>query len=99
MLKLKKKITNIVQVLTHVKEKLQFVQTENVELKSELSELDDQVAVNRDSLPAAKQERDNLRSNIISLRHKNGLLGNVPLLQDFEEKVVSFFRTNVCVDG
>ncbi|KAJ3102623.1 Coiled-coil domain-containing protein 96 [Phlyctochytrium planicorne] len=103
LLKLRKKITNIVQVLTHVKEKLQFVQVrkaksdsesygirgqgENVDLKRKLRQLDDEVSAKRDSLPLAKQARDALRANSHSLRQKNGLLGNISLLRDFEEKV------------
>lgn len=36
LLKLRKKITTTVQVLTHLKEKLQFVQAENSEQRSNL---------------------------------------------------------------
>ncbi|KAI8917440.1 hypothetical protein BC831DRAFT_554130, partial [Entophlyctis helioformis] len=87
LLKLRKKITNVVQVLTHVKEKLQFVQGETVELKQELKKLDEEVTARRDSLPMAKQERDMLRSTNTLLRQKNGLLGNNNLLRDYGEKV------------
>jgi len=87
LLKLKKKINNIVQVLTHVKEKLQFVQAENVHLKKELKELDDKVTKQRDTLPAIKQSRDKLRHNTQILRQKHGLLGNRTLLMDFENKI------------
>ncbi|KAJ3064318.1 Coiled-coil domain-containing protein 96 [Podochytrium sp. JEL0797] len=87
LLKLRKKITNIVQVLTHVKEKLQFVQAENGSLRKELKRLEANVAVRRDSLPASKQARDGIKNLNISLRQKNGLLGNKPLLRDFEDKV------------
>jgi len=44
LLKLRKKITNTVQVLTHLKEKLQFVQAENTLLKSSLREVEGKVA-------------------------------------------------------
>lgn len=54
MLKLRKKITNVVQVLTHVKEKLQFIQAETVNLKNELKQLDEEVTIKRDSLPSLK---------------------------------------------
>jgi chromosome segregation ATPase len=87
LLKLRKKITNVVQELTHVKEKLQFVQTENVELKDELVGLEVGVSKERDRLPSIKRQRDQLRISNTSLKHKNGLLGNVPLLKDFEDKV------------
>jgi len=87
LLKLRKKINNIVQVLTHVKEKLQFVQAENVHLKEELKELDEKVTKQRDTLPEIKQSRDNLRHNTQILRQKHGLLGNRVLLMDFENKI------------
>jgi uncharacterized coiled-coil DUF342 family protein len=100
-LKLRKKITNIVQVLTHVKEKLQFVlvlthtnvKEENAELKNQLSTFDEQVTSYRDGLPILKAQRDNLRNKSQTIKDKNGLLGNVPLLRDFEDKmVISCFK-------
>jgi hypothetical protein len=87
LLKLRKKINNIVQVLTHVKEKLQFVQAENLHLKEELNELDGKVTKQRDTLPAIKQSRDKLRHNTQILRQRHGLLGNRILLMDFENKI------------
>lgn len=48
--KLRKKTTSTVQVLTHVKEKLQFVQGENQVLKQELAELDSKLSGQRDRL-------------------------------------------------
>ena len=44
LLKLRKKITNTVQVLTHLKEKLQFVQAENHVQKGRLREVEDEAA-------------------------------------------------------
>lgn len=89
--KLRKKINNVVQILTHVKEKLQFVQTDNVTLHKTLGGLDEEVAKERDSLPLSKQERDVLRTTTMSIKQNNALLGNVPLLRDFEGKMVSDF--------
>ena len=43
-MKLRKKITSTVQVLTHVKEKLQFVQAENQVQKGNLKEVEATVA-------------------------------------------------------
>jgi hypothetical protein len=42
-MKLKKKINNTVQILTHVKEKLKFVNSENEKEKLNLSVYDEQV--------------------------------------------------------
>ncbi|KXS20284.1 hypothetical protein M427DRAFT_66794 [Gonapodya prolifera JEL478] len=87
LLKLRKKITNVVQVLTHVKEKLHFVQNETVHLRETLSTLDAEVNQERDALPLAKHEANQLRKMNAQLKQRNGLLGNVPLLRDFERKV------------
>ena len=62
-------------------------------MKQELSNLDEQVAKRRDVLPSTKSVRDSLRSKNQNLRDKNGLLGNVPLLRDFEDKMVRDFLT------
>nr|XP_015200518.1 PREDICTED: coiled-coil domain-containing protein 96 [Lepisosteus oculatus] len=87
LLKLRKKITSTVQVLTHVKEKLQFVQVENQAKKAQLTEVEALVARKRDILTKTKQARDALRTDNLKLRQKCGLLGNETLLRDFEEKV------------
>ena len=44
ILKLRKKVTATVEVLTHVKEKLQFLQAENLEKKAQLRALEEVVA-------------------------------------------------------
>ena len=44
LLKLRKKITSTVQVLTHLKEKLQFVQAENQVLKGRLRDVEEDAA-------------------------------------------------------
>ncbi|XP_040191319.1 coiled-coil domain-containing protein 96 [Rana temporaria] len=87
LLKLRKKITNTVQVLTHLKEKLQFVQVENQDQKDRLMEIEALVAHKRDILTRTKQARDSLRMDNLNLKQKCGLLGNETLLRDFEEKV------------
>lgn len=87
LLKLRKKITSTVQVLTHVKEKLQFVQMENQAKRAQLAEVELVVARKRDVLTRTKQARDGLRMDNLKLRQRCGLLGNEILLRDFEEKV------------
>uniref|UniRef100_H3APW2 Cilia and flagella associated protein 184 n=1 Tax=Latimeria chalumnae TaxID=7897 RepID=H3APW2_LATCH len=87
LLKLRKKITNTVQVLTHLKEKLQFVQAENQVKKAQLMEVEVVVAQKRDVLTKTKLAKDSLRRDNARLRKKCGLLGNRTLLRDFEDKV------------
>ncbi|XP_013385373.1 coiled-coil domain-containing protein 96 [Lingula anatina] len=86
LLKLRKKITSTVQVLTHLKEKLQFVQGENHVQKQQLREVEALVGSKRDILSRTKQARDALRIDNQRLRQNCGLLGNEPLLRDFEER-------------
>ncbi|KAM4809649.1 cilia- and flagella-associated protein 184 [Rhinophrynus dorsalis] len=87
LLKLRKKITNTVEVLSHLKEKLQFVQAENQDKRDRLMEVEALVANKRDILTKTKQARDSLRIDNLKLRQKCGLLGNKMLLRDFEDKV------------
>lgn len=89
LLKLRKKITGTVQVLTHVKEKLQFVQVENQAKRVQLADVEARVAQKRDTLTRTKQARDSLRMDNLRLRQRCGLLGNETLLRDFEETVDS----------
>ncbi|KAH9519720.1 Coiled-coil domain-containing protein 96 [Bulinus truncatus] len=84
LLKLRKKITSTVQVLTHLKEKLQFVQGANADQNNELQEVESSLAKSRDILSRTKQARDALRIDNQRLRQNSGLLGNEPLLRDFE---------------
>ncbi|XP_007954506.1 coiled-coil domain-containing protein 96 [Orycteropus afer afer] len=86
LLKLHTKVTSHVQTLTHVKEKLHFVQTENMAKKSRLLDMELRVARKRDVLTKTKQARDSLRLDNIRLNHRCGLLGKDSLLLDMERK-------------
>jgi uncharacterized coiled-coil DUF342 family protein len=85
LMKLKKKINNTVQVLSHVKEKLQFMNVENENEKEHLEFYDDEVKKKRDVLNKIKQSKDSLRLDNAKLRQKGGLLGKNLLLRDFED--------------
>uniref|UniRef100_A0A8C5XNR3 Cilia and flagella associated protein 184 n=1 Tax=Microcebus murinus TaxID=30608 RepID=A0A8C5XNR3_MICMU len=87
LLKLRNKVTNNVQIITHVKEKLHFMDMENARKKEQLLEIEAQVALGRDILTKTKQARDSLRVDNIKLDQKCGLLGKESLLRDLEEKV------------
>ncbi|XP_029804789.1 coiled-coil domain-containing protein 96 [Suricata suricatta] len=87
LLKLRNKVANNVQVITHVKEKLHFVDIENAWKKAQLLEIEAQVALRRDILTKTKQARDRLRIDNIKLSQKCGLVGKEPLLRDLEETV------------
>lgn len=85
--KLRRKITNTVQVLTQVKEKLQFVEAKNQTQKAQLLSVEAVVAKKRDILTRTKQIRDRLRIDNEKLQQRCGLLGHRLLLRDFEDKV------------
>ncbi|KAJ3159377.1 Coiled-coil domain-containing protein 96 [Geranomyces michiganensis] len=87
LLKLRKKITTIVQVLTHVKEKLHHTAAETRLLQAELARCDEDVLRRRDAMPAEKKKRDKVRKENRELKRRAGLLGEDGLLRDFEERV------------
>ena len=86
LLKLRKKTTTTVQVLTHLKEKLQFVQAENQVRKQELSDLEVDLTSKRDVLTIVKHERDALRAENAGRRQQRGLVSSEELLIDFEKR-------------
>ncbi|XP_056605517.1 coiled-coil domain-containing protein 96 [Triplophysa dalaica] len=87
LLRLKNKIACSVQGITHMKEKMHFVQIENIAKRTELAEADASLALKRDVLTHTRQARDNLRTDNLKLQQRCGLLGNTTLLRDFEERV------------
>lgn len=84
--KLRKKTTTTVQVLTHIKEKLKFVEEENKLLKEKRGKLESGVKKLRDLLTVAKHQRDSLRSENVSLKQKQGFIGSDLLVDDFETR-------------
>jgi chromosome segregation ATPase len=86
--KLRKKTTTTVQVLTHIKEKLQFVKGENGQLKHELSGLDVELTEERDGLTKSKRERDRLRKDNSKLKQRQGFVDSDLLVQDFEQRKI-----------
>eukprot|EP00761_Pharyngomonas_kirbyi_P004626 gb/GECH01004631.1/.p1 GENE.gb/GECH01004631.1/~~gb/GECH01004631.1/.p1 ORF type:complete len:372 (+),score=117.03 gb/GECH01004631.1/:1-1116(+) len=82
--KLRKKATRTVHILTHVREKLQFMQSENRELKKELSQLDSELNEHKDILNQVKKERDTLKNESMTMRQNMPLVGSEDLLMDYE---------------
>merc|ERR1711988_1460229 len=84
LLKLRKKNTQTVQVLTHIKEKLQFVQADNQLQKNKLADLETDLATQRDGLAQHKKTLDQIRHDRYKLKEKSGLVDSDDLLYDFE---------------
>ncbi|XP_062918868.1 coiled-coil domain-containing protein 96 [Mobula hypostoma] len=85
--KLKKKIAATIEVLTHTKEKLEYVEKENEKKKTELREVEATVAQKREILTKTKQARDRFRTANAKLKEECGLLCNKLLLHDLEDNV------------
>ncbi|KAL4087799.1 hypothetical protein PRIC1_012231 [Phytophthora ramorum] len=84
--KLRKKTTSTVQVLTHIKEKLQFVLAENQTLKRDAQELEEALTANRDQLAHKKKDRDATRQFAARLKSKDGFAKSELLIEDFDKR-------------
>merc|ERR1712118_337064 len=87
--KLRKKTVIMVQVITHMREKLQFIARENAKLKAELARLDQELASQRDLVAKTKHERDDFRVENAKLRQQTGILNSDLLAQDYEGRLGS----------
>ena len=99
LLKLRKKTTTTVQVLTHLKEKLQFVQAENQVRKQELSDFEVELTGKRDILTQVKHERDALRGDNAARRQQRGLVSSDELLIDFEKRRLDIIKKKDAAAG
>jgi len=86
LMKLRKKITDTVQILTHLKEKLNFTQKESDVMKGQLSFVEEKVKTKRDVISRTKRARDSLRVDNRKLVLESGLLGFNDLLQDYGDE-------------
>merc|ERR1719188_955060 len=84
--KLRKKTIVTVQIITHMREKVQFVQQEYEVLKRELAQLDQDLAGQRDLVAKTKHERDEHRSEYAKLRQQTGIMNSEHLTKDFETR-------------
>ena len=88
----RKKTTTTVQVLTHIKEKLQFAQAETQVLKHELATLDEQLTVERDRLTKAKHARDKARADNERRRQEQGFVNSTLLVRDYETRKLEMVK-------
>merc|ERR1712072_424737 len=84
--KLRKKTIVTVQIITHMREKVQFVQQEYLSLKSELAQLDLDLAAQRDLVTTTKRERDDVRAEIAKYRQQTGITNSEGLSRDYEQR-------------
>lgn len=86
--KLRKKTIVTVQIITHMREKVQFVQQEYLALKSELAQLDLDLAAQRELVTRTKHERDDIRGDIAKHRQQTGITNSEGLSRDYEARAV-----------
>merc|ERR1719436_949144 len=84
--KLRKKTVVTVQIITHMREKVQFVQQEYEVLKRELAQLDQDLAAQRELVAKTKHERDDHRSEYGKLRQQTGITNSENLAKDYEQR-------------
>eukprot|EP00879_Flechtneria_rotunda_P019667 GHRR01020665.1.p1 GENE.GHRR01020665.1~~GHRR01020665.1.p1 ORF type:complete len:373 (+),score=152.65 GHRR01020665.1:60-1178(+) len=84
LIKLRKKTTVTVQILTHMKEKLQFIEYENQALLQQLQELEAALAGRRDELAGLKATRDKMRQQGRQIKDNSVFVTNPMLLQDIQ---------------
>lgn len=84
--KLRKKTIVTVQIITHMREKVQFVQQEYLALKSELAQLDLDLAAQRDLVTKTKHERDDVRTEIAKHRQQTSITNSEGFSKDFEAR-------------
>ena len=84
--KLKRKKTSTVQVLTHIREKLRFVQKEIEGVRGVMASVDGDINTQRAVLATLKKDRDFYKSENIELRRLQGFATSDLLLDDFEDR-------------
>ncbi|GMH35723.1 hypothetical protein BSKO_03591 [Bryopsis sp. KO-2023] len=84
LMKLRRKTTTTVQILTHIKEKLQFVDRENEKMEQRQKELELAMVDKREILQQVKSTRDKLRTRSQDLKEKSTYITAMPLLEDLE---------------
>ncbi|XP_078131829.1 cilia- and flagella-associated protein 184 [Sander vitreus] len=86
-LKMQKKISSSLELLSNVKEKLFWSQMEVQAKREQLAVMEAMVARKRDLLTRTRQARNGLQRDNMRLKEHRGLLGNSVLLRDFEDTV------------
>jgi predicted nucleic acid-binding Zn-ribbon protein len=84
--KLRKKITTTVVILSHTREKLQYVQVQNRHRNDELKELNDKLNEDKISLSKMKKEREVLQKENQKLRQQTGIVNKKSLKTDYDRR-------------
>jgi hypothetical protein len=82
----------MLQILTHMRAKLAFIECENEALQEELKQLEGALAGKRDELASLKSTRDRLWQQQRQLKESSVFVTNPMLLQDMQ------VRRSLCLD-
>ena len=86
LVKLKRKKTTNVQILSHVREKLRFMERANQDVQQELALLETELVEKRNAVTLEKLNRDSIRHENKHLKAKQGFASSDLLLVDFERR-------------
>lgn len=84
--KLRKKITQTVVILSHTREKLQFVNEQNRIQEIQLAELNEQVKNEKNDQSKLKKNRDKLQRTNQKLKQQTGIVNSKELGVDFQRR-------------
>jgi hypothetical protein len=84
--KLRKKTIVTVQIITHMREKVQFVAQEYAELRNKLAQLELDLASQRDTVTKTKHERDDIRTENAKYRQQTGITNSEGLSKDYDAR-------------
>jgi hypothetical protein len=84
--KLKRKKTSTVQVLTHIREKIKFIESANDHQRDILTDTEREIVENRNRLTSCKHERDGAKETNVDLKGQRGFATSDLLIMDFEQR-------------
>ena len=84
--KLRKKITTTVVILSHTREKLQYVQEQNRQQNEHLKKLNDLLNDEKTDLSKLKKNRESLWKENQKLKQKTGIVNKKSLKTDYDKR-------------
>ncbi|KAF4658783.1 coiled-coil domain containing 96 [Perkinsus olseni] len=84
--RLKKKTVTTIQVLAHMREKMQFLEKRGEIIHSSLAELDKELVGQRDLIAKTKHDRDEYRTENDRLREQAGIVDSTLITKDHENR-------------
>jgi hypothetical protein len=84
--KLKRKKTITVQILTHIREKLRYIENQNIITSQELISIDRDIISTRNNVTVSKHNREIYRENNIELKRQRGFATSDLLIIDYETR-------------